>query len=42
MRGQFIYFAIVIFAGLILGLRSANERRRYFKVTTFLIGWTQA
>ena len=28
-------------AGLILGLRPANERRRYF-VTMSLIGWTQA
>ena len=27
--------------GLILGLRTANERRRYF-VTPFLIGWAQA
>ena len=27
--------------GLVLGLRTANERRRYF-VTTFLIGWVQA
>ena len=27
-------------AGRILGLRPANERRRYF-VTTFLIGWLQ-
>ena len=27
--------------GLILGLRSANERRRYL-VTTSLIGWAQA
>ena len=27
--------------GLILGLRPANERRRYF-VTTSLIGWAQA
>ena len=27
--------------GLILGLRPANERRRYF-VTTSLIGWVQA
>ena len=26
--------------GLILGLRSANERRRYF-VMTSLIGWEQ-
>ena len=25
---------------VILGLRPANERRRYF-VTTILIGWTQ-
>ena len=30
-----------ITAGLILGLRIANERRRYF-VTTSLIGWAQA
>ena len=28
-------------AGLILGLRSAHERRRYF-VTTSLIGWAQS
>ena len=27
-------------AGLILGLRPANEMRRY-KVTPFLIGWAQ-
>ena len=27
--------------GLILGLRTANERRRYF-VTTSLIGWAKA
>ena len=27
--------------GLILGLRPANERRRYF-ITTSLIGWAQA
>ena len=31
---------IVERAGLILGLRPANERRRYF-VTTSLIGWVQ-
>ena len=31
----------VINAGLILGLRPANERRRYF-VTTSLINWAQA
>ena len=30
-----------IYAGLILGLRPANERRRY-KVTPSLIGWAQA
>ena len=29
-----------IYSGLILGLRPANERRRYF-VTTSLIGWAQ-
>ena len=29
-----------VVAGLILGLRPANERRRYF-VTTSLIGWAQ-
>ena len=28
-------------SGLILGLRPANKRRRYF-VTTSLIGWVQA
>ena len=28
-------------AGIILGLGSANERRRYI-VTTALIGWAQA
>ena len=28
-------------SGLVLGLRPANERRRYF-VTTSLIGWVQA
>ena len=31
----------VSISGLILGLRRANERRRYF-VTTSLIGWVQA
>ena len=30
-----------LYAGLILGLRQANERRRYF-VTTSLLGWAQA
>ena len=30
-----------LYAGLILGLRPANERRRYF-VPTSLIGWVQA
>ena len=29
------------YTGLILGLRPANERRRYF-VTASLIGWAQA
>ena len=33
--------ASVAMAGLILGWRPANERRRYF-VTTSLIGWAQA
>ena len=32
---------LVIFSGLTLGLRPANERRRYF-VTTSLVGWVQA
>ena len=32
--------ARLTYTGLILGLRPANERRRYF-VTTSLIGWTQ-
>ena len=32
---------IFYITGLILGLRPANERRRYF-VTTSLIGWAQA
>ena len=31
---------IFFFSGMILGLRPANERRRYF-VTTSLIGWEQ-
>ena len=31
----------VYISGPILGLRPANERRRYF-VTTSLIGWVQA
>ena len=31
---------VVTLAGLILGLRPANERRRY-KVTPSLIGWAQ-
>ena len=34
------YFHIDYVSGLILGLRSANERRRY-KVTPSLIGWAQ-
>ena len=32
--------AVITWAGLILGLHPANERRRY-KVTPSLIGWTQ-
>ena len=32
---------LIGYTGLILGLRPANERRRYF-VTTSLIGWAQA
>ena len=35
-----ILYIITVIAGLILGLRPANERRRYF-VTTSLIGWVQ-
>ena len=31
----------ILFPGLIIGLRPANERRRYF-VTMSLIGWVQA
>ena len=31
---------VAIMSGLILGLRPANERRRYF-VTTSFIGWEQ-
>ena len=31
----------IILPGLILGLRPANERRRYF-VTTSLASWVQA
>ena len=34
-------FAANVILGLILVLRPANERRRYF-VTTFLIIWMQA
>ena len=30
----------IVDSGLILGLRSANERRRYY--VTSLIGWAQA
>ena len=38
-RAQFSKYPVV--SGMILGLRPANERRRYF-VTTSLIGWGQA
>ena len=34
------WFDYSTITGLILGLRSANERRRY-KVTPSLIGWAQ-
>ena len=33
--------SVLYISGLILGLRPANERRRYF-VTMSLIGWAQA
>ena len=33
-------YSYVIYPGLILGLRPANERRRY-KVTPSVIGWAQ-
>ena len=36
----YLYFHYISYTGLILGLRPANERRRYF-VTTSLIGWAQ-
>ena len=39
--GSFFICGSASFSGLILGLRPANERRRYF-VTTSLIGWAQA
>ena len=35
-----IYSIVITCTGLILGLRPANERRRY-KVTPSLIGWAQ-
>ena len=35
------HWCMYMWAALILGLRPANERRRYF-VTTSLIGWAQA
>ena len=38
---KLLSIAIVIKSGLILGVRPANERRRYF-ITTSLIGWAQA
>ena len=41
LRKQGIHWLLPPVAELILGLRLANERRRYF-VTTFLIGWAQA
>ena len=41
LQWAFLNWLGSIFIRLILGLRPANERRRYF-VTTFLIGWVQA
>ena len=38
---HYLYHGKLYHTGLILGLRPANERRRYF-VTTSLIGWAQA
>ena len=35
-----VIYDMMIYSELILGLRSANERRRY-KVTPSLIGWTK-
>ena len=40
-KATLIYVRTSISTWLILGLRPANERRRYF-VTTSLIGWAQA
>ena len=39
-EGVFLELESQTYAGLILGLRPAIERRRYF-VTTSLIDWTQ-
>ena len=39
--GQVAIILMQLLNRLILGLRPANERRRYF-VTTTLIGWAQA
>ena len=36
----FMCHSLYVYAGLFLGLHSANERRRY-KVTPSLIGWAQ-
>ena len=41
MKDSTIIMNIIEYPGLILGLRLANERWRYF-VTTSLIGWQQA
>ena len=40
-RNVELEFVTWVMTGLILRLRPANERRRYF-VTTSLIGWAQA
>ena len=41
IHNKAVYVLFGIFLGLILGLRPANERRRYF-VMMSLIGWVEA
>ena len=40
-EAKYVCYVLYTYTGMILGLRPANERRRYF-VTTSLIGWAQA
>ena len=40
LEALIIIYPFIEYSGLILDLRSANERRRY-KVMLSLIGWTQ-